>query len=365
MENQDRMDGPFSIVNLVDVNRLRRLLEEFSQAAGGLTLVLWDHPGRQVLLTVNASDLDMADHGLVDSARPIVIKGQQIATLASRPLRVKDHPEVSEETTRSPTSFLADLVTHLSELGSESLEIKEKAANLEALVQRRTEDLANANKNMENFSYSISHDLRAPLRGIDGWSQALFEDYNDQFDEQARQYLTRVRTETQRMGRLIDDILKLSRLSGKEFKLSQVNLSNMAEKISSQLKEENPGRRIEFVIQPDLSVEGDATLLEIAMDNLLNNAVKFTGRREDARIEFGKTEVDAKPVYYVRDNGAGFEMAYAQKLFGVFQRMHRATDFPGNGIGLAIVHHIIQRHGGETWAQSAVDQGSTFFFTLR
>lgn len=365
MENQNRMDGPYSIGNLLDLNRLRRLFEEFSQAFCGLTIVLWDHSGRNVLITVNASGLDTSDRGLMDGAKPIVIKGTQIATLASRPLRVKDLPGASEETLRSLTSFLIDLVTHLSELGSESLETKEKAENLEALVRRRTEELASAHKDMENFSYSISHDLRAPLRGIDGWSQALFEDYNDQFDEQARQYLTRVRNETQRMGRLIDDILKLSRLSGKEFKPSQVNLSDMAERISNQLKVENPGRHIEFVIQPGLSVAGDASLLEIAMDNLLSNAVKFTSRREEARIEFGKTDLDANPVYFVRDNGAGFEMAYAQKLFGVFQRMHRATDFPGNGIGLAIVQRIIQRHGGKTWAQSAVDQGSTFYFTLR
>jgi light-regulated signal transduction histidine kinase (bacteriophytochrome) len=217
---------------------------------------------------------------------------------------------------------------------------------------------------MESFSYSVSHDLRAPLRGIDGWSHALFEDYNDQFDEQARQYLTRVRSESQRMGRMIEDLLKLSRITGRAFKPSQVDLSDMAERIASQLKVENPGRRIEFVVQPGLCVEGDATLLEIAMDNLLSNAVKFTGRREEARIELGKTDLDSNPVYFVRDNGVGFEMAYAQKLFGVFQRMHRTTDFPGNGIGLAIVQRILRRHGGRIWAQSAEDQGATFYFTL-
>jgi signal transduction histidine kinase len=358
------VDEQNSGVDWVDLKRLRRLFEEFSQAVGGLTIVLWDHPGGNVLLAVNERALGLDDRRLKDCALPIVINGKVLATLATGPLRVKDLPVESDEKARNRTSFLAGMVSYISDLRFESLENIRRVANLDARVKRQTDELASAHKEMESFSYSVSHDLRAPLRGIDGWSHALFEDYNDQFDEQARQYLTRVRSESQRMGRMIEDLLKLSRITGRAFKPSQVDLSDMAERIASQLKVENPGRRIEFVVQPGLCVEGDATLLEIAMDNLLSNAVKFTGRCEDARIEFGKTDLDSNPVYFVRDNGVGFEMAYAQKLFGVFQRMHRTTDFSGNGIGLAIVQRILRRHGGRIWAQSAVDQGATFYFTL-
>ncbi len=235
---------------------------------------------------------------------------------------------------------------------------------LEQRVQQRTVQLEAANKELEAFSYSVSHDLRAPLRSIDGWSLALLEDYGDQLDENGHQYLDRVRSETQRMGQLIDDILRLSRVTRMEMNYSQVNLSSIAQGIADRLREESTSRSVEFAIQPDMMAQGDANLLEIALSNLLANAYKFTARKDVAHIEFGKMEMEGELVYFVSDNGAGFDMAYAKKLFGAFQRMHKQTDFPGTGIGLATVQRIIHRHGGRVWAQAEKGHGAIFYFTL-
>lgn len=218
---------------------------------------------------------------------------------------------------------------------------------------------------MEAFAYSVSHDLRAPLRGIDGWSLALLEDYKDKLDEQGQQYLNRVRSETQVMGKLIDDMLTFSRQSRKEMKLQQLDMTTMAQDVASGLKEQNPALQAEFVIQPGLKAQGDAGLIEIALNNLLGNALKFSSKNSHCRIEFGETEIDGARAYFVRDNGVGFDMAYANKLFGVFQRLHSSSEFPGTGIGLATVQRIINRHGGRIWAEAHVNQGATFYFTLK
>ncbi|MFA6292681.1 MAG: PocR ligand-binding domain-containing protein [Victivallales bacterium] len=260
---------------------------------------------------------------------------------------------------------MAGIVQDITDRKEAEEEVRKLNSELERRVVERTAQLAAANRELESFSYSVSHDLRAPLRGIDGWSLALMEDYNDKLDEQGRQYLSRVRSETQRMGHLIDDILQLSRIGRTELRLTRTDISALARKISERLKTENPGRRIDFVIQPELAAHCDENLLEIAMTNLMNNAVKFTGRREDARIKFGMEKEHGHPVYFVRDNGAGFDMAYAQKLFGAFQRMHRVSEFPGTGVGLAIVQRIIHLHGGKAWADAKVDQGATFYFTMQ
>jgi PAS domain S-box-containing protein len=243
-------------------------------------------------------------------------------------------------------------------------EIRKLNAELEQRVIERTAQLEAANKELEAFSYSVSHDLRAPLRGIDGWSMALLEDYGSQFDEQAHEYLARVRSETQRMGRLIDDMLQLSRLARVEIRAERVNLSGMAQRVVARLQEDEPQRQVEFKIQKGLSARGDAHLLEIALTNLLDNAFKFTSKTPNARIEFGQTEIEGQRVFFVRDNGAGFDMAFAKKLFGAFQRMHKASDFPGSGIGLTTVQRILHRHGGRIWAEAAVHQGATFYFTF-
>ena len=237
-------------------------------------------------------------------------------------------------------------------------------------------ELEVTNKELESFAYSVSHDLRAPLRGIDGWSLALLEDYYDQLDEQGRQYLDRVRSEAQRMGRLIDDLLQLSHVTHTEMQTKAVDLSALAQTVVARLQAAQPERQVEVIIQPGLTAQGDGALLAIVLTNLLDNAWKFTGTRRQARIEFGclphpslpspigKGEEGEGPVYFVKDNGVGFDMAFAQKLFGVFQRMHNTSEFPGTGIGLATVQRIVHRHGGRVWAEAQVDQGATFYFSI-
>ncbi|MCK9402524.1 MAG: response regulator [Chitinophagaceae bacterium] len=225
-------------------------------------------------------------------------------------------------------------------------------------------ELAFMNKELESFSYSVSHDLRAPLRGIDGWSLALVEDYGDQLDEKALQYLGRVRSETQRMGWLIDDLLKLSRVSQMELRMAMVDLSEIIQTVSERLQEAHPGRQFLFAIQPGLVTRGDAKMLEIMLTNLMGNACKFTGKMPVAKIEFGKASIDHKEVYFIKDNGVGFNMANAKNLFGAFQRMHKESEFPGTGIGLATVQRIVRLHKGTIWAEASENQGATFYFTI-
>jgi PAS domain S-box-containing protein len=243
-------------------------------------------------------------------------------------------------------------------------EIHKLNAELEQRVMERTEQLANANKELEAFSYSVSHDLRAPLRGIDGWSLALLEDYGSKLDEEGQAYIARVRSETQRMGQLIDDMLELSRITRADMHNERVNLSAIARMVASRLQETEPQRDVEFAIQKELKARGDSPLLEVVLTNLLSNAFKFTSKIPKAHIEFGETIIEKQHVYFVRDNGAGFNMSFAKKLFGAFQRMHTVAEFPGTGIGLATVQRIIHRHGGRIWAQAQVNQGATFYFTL-
>jgi len=243
-------------------------------------------------------------------------------------------------------------------------EIRKLNVELEQRVRIRTTELEAANKELEAFAYSVSHDLRAPLRGIDGFSQALLEDYSDKLDDDGRHYLQRVRTGTQRMGELIDDILKLSRATRKEMKTESVHLSELTKSISSELRQSDPERQVEFVIPEGLTAQGDSRLLGVVMENLMGNAWKFTAKRSQARIEFGVEEQEGKPVYFVRDNGAGFDMTYAAKLFRPFQRLHSEAEFMGTGIGLATVQRIIRRHGGRVWAEGEVEKGATFYFTL-
>lgn len=233
----------------------------------------------------------------------------------------------------------------------------------EDLAQRNAQ-LATLNHELEAFSYSVSHDLRAPLRSIDGFSQVLLEDYGDQLDSDGKDALQRVRRAARGMGELIDALLALSRLSRVDLRAERVDLSALADSMVAELHNSQPDRESEFVIAPDLIVEGDRVLLRAALGNLLGNAWKYTQPRATARIEFGCLEKEGETVYFVRDNGVGFDMTYVGKLFGAFQRLHRQTEFGGTGIGLATVQRIIHRHGGRAWAEGAVDQGATFYFTL-
>ena len=243
-------------------------------------------------------------------------------------------------------------------------EIRKLNRELEARVIERTALLEAANKELEAFAYSVSHDLRTPLRGIDGFSLALLEDYADKLDESGKDYLERVRTGALKMGQLIDALLNLSRLTRGEIKSSVVDLSLLAKNSAEDLRKSEPDRRVEFIIAEGVTVKGDPVMLRAAIDNLLANAWKFTRKRDAARIEFGVTWVNGKTAYFVRDNGSGFDMTYVNKLFTAFQRLHRTTDFPGLGIGLATVARIIHRHGGRVWAEGEVEKGATFYFTL-
>jgi PAS domain S-box-containing protein len=237
-------------------------------------------------------------------------------------------------------------------------------AELDRMVRRRTAELEATNRELEAFAYSISHDLRAPLRAIDGFSKAFMEDYGDRVSGVGKDQLHRVRVGAQRMGALIDALLQLSRLTRVDARSVDVDLSEIARAIVAQLRTSESARAVDVSIAPGLVATGDPTLLESALQNLLSNAWKFTSEKEDARIEVGELLVDGERTVFVRDNGAGFDMAYADKLFGVFQRLHDATEFPGTGVGLATVHRVIRRHGGRVWADGAVGQGATFYFTL-
>jgi light-regulated signal transduction histidine kinase (bacteriophytochrome) len=231
-------------------------------------------------------------------------------------------------------------------------------------VRDRTAELEAAVRELDAFAYSVSHDLRAPLRSMHGFSEVLLEDYAGGLDDDGRQYLQRIQANVARMGQLIDDLLRLSRASRTELKRERIDIGAQASEIIDELRGAEPGRRAEVVIAEALVTTGDSRLIRLALENLLSNAWKFTGGREHASIGVGAVRHPSHQVFFVRDNGAGFDMRYAGKLFDPFQRLHPTAEFEGNGIGLAIVHRILSRHGGRIWAESEPGKGSTFFFTL-
>jgi signal transduction histidine kinase len=225
-------------------------------------------------------------------------------------------------------------------------------------------DLEQKNRELETFSYTVSHDLRAPLRRIESFGRALAETQTDRLDDEGQRYLARIRSCSQEMAQLIDDVLYLSRVARADLRRQEVDLSALAHAIIDRLREADSDRVVDVRIRPGLVAEGDGQLLRIALENLLENAWKFTTRQPEPRIELGVTHVPGEPAYYVRDNGAGFDMSYAERLFTPFQRLHLSSEFPGTGIGLATVQRIVYRHGGRIWAEGSVGQGATFHFTL-
>jgi signal transduction histidine kinase len=247
--------------------------------------------------------------------------------------------------------------------------VHERTRDLErarAELQQHAAELGNANRELEAFSYSVSHDLRTPLRSIDGFAQALVEDCWDRLDDEGRDYLARIRAAAQRMGTLIDDLLSLSRVTRAELKTTAVDLSALVRDIAARLRDSDPARQVDWRIAPNVVVQADPALMRVALENLLGNAWKFTGRGDSATIEFTTAQSpEGRVTYVVRDNGAGFDMAHASKLFGAFQRMHGMDEFPGTGIGLATVQRIVRRHGGRIWAEARANEGAAFLFTLQ
>ncbi|HZL31316.1 MAG TPA: ATP-binding protein [Pseudolabrys sp.] len=262
----------------------------------------------------------------------------------------------------SPTSHGNLVIAIVQDLS----ELRKRDKSIQALHERaaRNSKLKEVNKELEAFSFSVSHDLRAPLRVVDGFSQVLLEDYAPQLDAYGKNCLTRIRTAAQRMGQLIDDLLKLARITTSELNTTDVNLTAMTQEVIKTLKSASPERQVEYIVADHMTDAGDSGLLRIVLENLLSNALKFTAGRTPARIEVGFHESAGRNVFHVCDNGAGFDMAYSSKLFGAFQRLHNAKNFPGTGIGLATVQRIVTRHGGKVWAEAEPDKGATIYFTL-
>ena len=295
-------------------------------------------------------------------SRPIV-ELAQIASVVSRdrnysvraaPIRNRDELAVLIETFNGM----------LTQIQERDAALRHARDQLEWRVTERTRELAATNKELEAFAYSVSHDLRAPLRAIDGFSQALIEDYSDHLDATGRGHLDRVRRAAQRMSCLIDDMLNLSRVTRSPIHREPLDLSGIARSVAEELRLAEPVRQVEFVVEDGLTATGDSPLLRAALENLLRNSWKYTSGHPSAKIEFGRIQQNGKSPFFVRDDGAGFDPRYADRLFGAFQRLHTEREFLGTGVGLATVQRIIHRHGGEIWAEGAVEKGATFYFTL-
>lgn len=286
-------------------------------------------------------------------------RGERVAPFETVRIR-KDRTPIDVSVTISP---ILDTRGNIVGASKVARDISDRKRAEEALARAKADTDA-ANRDLEAFSYSVAHDLRAPLRGIDGFSLALLEDYGDRLDDEGKRYVQRVRDSARHMAQLIESLLALARVTRGDVRRDPVDLSELARAAADRLRGTQPARHVEFVIGNGLVATGDSRLLGIVLDNMLENAWKFSRNREDARIEFDATRIDGRTVFYVRDNGAGFDMAFSAKLFGVFQRLHTASEFEGTGIGLATVQRIVGRHGGRVWAEGAVGQGATFYFTL-
>jgi light-regulated signal transduction histidine kinase (bacteriophytochrome) len=276
------------------------------------------------------------------------------------PASSSDQPRLAQ----AAAAFFHELLSPFETSFRGSRAAIEELQRLSATLARQQEVVENANRELEALNYSVSHDLRAPLRSIDGFSQIVLEDFGDVVGEEGKKYLQRVRDAAQHMGRLIEDLLSLSRISRTALDRTDVDLSALARQIADGLRAKAPHRDTTFVIEEGVHGNGDADLLTVVLKNLLGNAWKFTSKRKAARISFGYKERGADPCYVVTDNGAGFDMAHSSRLFGAFQRLHAPSEFEGTGIGLATVQRVVRRHHGQVWGEGHVDGGATFTFTL-
>ena len=366
---------------LREIDRLRRRNELVLQAAGeGIYGI--DHDGRCVFVNSAAARLigrrsseliDQPHHQIFHHSRadgtPYPAEQSPIlATIWSgQSSRVDDEVFWRKDGSSFPVSYVSTPMRERNGAISGAVVVFRDLTDLrrtQAELSNAVVELRAANRELEAFSYSVSHDLRAPLRAIDGFSQALVEDYGSQLDDGARGYLDRIRAASQRMGDLINDLLNLSRITRSKLERSDIDMARLAEEIVKELRDGQPEREVTVQIEPDLSTNADPRLVRVLLANLLGNAWKFTAKRRSARIDFGAEVEDGVRWYFVRDNGAGFSMEYADKLFKPFQRLHAAAEFDGTGIGLATVKRIVSRHGGKIWAEAESDSGATFYFTL-
>jgi PAS domain S-box-containing protein len=309
--------------------------------------------------TLNPADIQEEMKRAASQERNHFLFHHRLASGEIRPVEVFSGPiEIGGRT------FLYSIVHDITERTRAEEEVRELNEQLESRVASRTAELQRAIEELESFSSSVSHDLRAPARNLNGISSILLEDYGGRLDDQGRNLLGRIVRSSSRMGQLIDDLLNISRVSRHRLELEKVDLSRMAREILAEFQATNPERKVELHVAEGLIVQGDDRLLGIALDNLLANAWKYTCHTEDTQIQFGSLQQDGEIVYFVRDNGAGFDMAYANKLFAPFQRLHGEDEFEGTGIGLATVQRIIARHGGRIWGEGVPGQGATFYFTL-
>ncbi len=343
---------------------------EPGRLAGGTTLSALR--GRFVWHPVSSSEPIAAIQAAFRESRPFTGVPCPIASTVGGALTLSGGPVLSSS--GALLGFAGTAQPGPADAGASSAELQALQADLDDRDHRlgeRTRELENAVRELDSFAYSVSHDLRAPLRVLDGFATIVLEDYGDrgkQLDDVGRDHLRRIVAASQRMNTMIDTLLGLSRMTSRELARERVDLSQIARELTDDLRAQDPARAVEFVVAPNLRTDGDPTLLRLVLQNLLGNAYKFTGKTRGARVEFGARTDGTGTAYYVKDNGAGFDMRFAEKMFGLFQRLHSANEFPGTGVGLATVQKIVRRHGGRVWAEAipapADGHGATFYFTL-